>query len=246
MITVGSLFAGIGGIDLGLERTGGFKTVWQVEIDPYATRVLEKHWPDVRRWDDVRTFPPEPTDGWRCDLICGGFPCTEVSIANTSKTGGLGLDGEHSGLWREFKRVLGVLRPRYALIENSKLLVVRGLQQILCDVAELGYDAEWSVVSACSMGAPHTRERLFIILHSNGDGLERRNGQDHREVQPCNVSPSTQTGHWMDIPRPRGYGSRNGVPNLVHRLRCLGNAVVPQVAEFVGRRILELENIKCS
>jgi DNA (cytosine-5)-methyltransferase 1 len=162
-LTVGSLFAGIGGIDLGLERTGGFETVWQVEIDDYARRVLAKHWPNVRRWDDVRTFPPEPAEEWRCDVICGGFPCQDISDAGSK----LGLSGKRSGLWREFARIIRVLRPLYVVVENVAALLDRGIGDVLGDLATIGYDAEWEVLSACAFGAPHTRERVFIIANSH-------------------------------------------------------------------------------
>ena len=183
VVTVGSLFSGIGGIELGLERSSNeyarFKTVWQVEIDDYARRVLEKHWPDVRRWDDVRTFPAEPVDEWGCDLICGGFPCQDISYAGK----GAGLSGERSGLWYEFARVVSVVRPRYVLVENVAALLTRGLGDVLGTLASLGYDAEWSVVSACSLGAPHTRERLFIVAYPNDSQIRthrRKMGRDRR------------------------------------------------------------------
>ena len=159
-LTVGSLFAGIGGLDLGLERAG-MECKWQVEINEYSQRVLAKHWPDVRRWDDVRTWPQPDTD--RVDVICGGFPCQDISVAGR----GAGLAGERSGLWREMLRIIRDIRPRYVVIENVAALLVRGLDTVLWDVAESGYDAEWSTVSACSMGAPHARDRLFIVAYRN-------------------------------------------------------------------------------
>jgi DNA (cytosine-5)-methyltransferase 1 len=154
MLTVGSLFAGIGGIELGLERTGGFRTVWQVERDEFARRVLAKHWSDVRRHDDVRTFPAGDPDQWRCDLICGGFPCQDISLAGS----GAGLAGTRSGLWFEYARIIRELRPRFVLVENVAALLTRGLGRVLGDLAEIGYDAEWSMLPACALGAPHTRQ----------------------------------------------------------------------------------------
>ncbi len=157
--TFGSLFAGIGGLDLGLERAG-WQCKWQVEIDEYARRVLAKHWPNVNRYSDVRTVGTELE---RVDLVCGGFPCQDVSLA---KHDAGGIDGSRSGLWFEFARVLGILRPRIALVENVPGLFVRGIDRVLGGLAALGFDAEWSIVSACAMGAPHTRERLFILGYS--------------------------------------------------------------------------------
>ncbi len=148
-LTFGSLFSGIGGFDLGLERAG-MECMWQVEIDPYARDILAQHWPDVLRYADVRDFPPNnnPED-YVCDLICGGFPCQDNSKA---RYGGLGLDGPKSGLWAEFARVLRLLRPRYAIVENVPTLRRRGLDRVLGDLADLGYDAEWSCCPATAVG----------------------------------------------------------------------------------------------
>ena len=229
MLTVGSLFAGIGGLELGLEWTGGFQTVWQVENDPYAQAVLKKHWPDVGRWDDVRTFPPSPAEDWQCDVICGGFPCQDVSVAGRR----VGLSGDRSGLWYEFVRVLRVLRPRYAIVENTPGLFDRGFSEVLGTLAEIGYDAEWSTVSACAMGAPFTRERVFIVAVPASErqrqlrGFQRKD-QSEKERNVC----------WQGL-ESRVPRVANGVPAKMDRLRCLGNAVVPAVARFVGERILE-------
>lgn len=231
-MTFGSLFAGIGGFDLGLERAG-MTCSWQVEIDPYARRVLEKHWPDVRRWDDVRTFPPG--GDWGVDLICGGFPCQDISFAGK----GVGLAGERSGLWYEFAKVVCRIRPRYVLMENVTALLVRGLDVVLGTMASLGYDSEWTCLSACSVGAPHTRERLFIISYSNrllwpkwlgtiedqSSRIQRRDTQEMRR-------------DWLETVTGNA-GNADGISDWMDRCRCLGNAVVPQVVEWIGRRILD-------
>jgi DNA (cytosine-5)-methyltransferase 1 len=231
-LTVGSLFAGIGGIELGLEWTGGFETVWQVENDPYATRVLEKHWPNVKRWGDVRTFPPEPVDEWRCDIIAGGFPCQDISIAHN----GPGLSGQHSGLWREMVRTLRVVRPQYAIVENVAAITARGLARVLGDLAEIGTDAEWDSLPAAAFGADHLRDRTFIVADTNGGDFR---GVMRTEGTPPQVSKSL----WE---RARAHPSpllreSDDVSRRVDRLRCLGNAVVPQVAQWIGERILEAE-----
>jgi DNA (cytosine-5)-methyltransferase 1 len=216
MIAVGSLFAGIGGLELGLERTGGFRAAWQVEIDPFCRRVLARHWPDVRRWDDVRTFPPEPLEEWHCDLICGGFPCQDVSLA-----------GRRAGI-----------------------------------------DAEWECIPAASVGAPHIRDRVFILAHSERFGGELRPAPGGRSgrlasggppvshsvgpglaVRPCLGRDARQElqaaqrdhradgkGIWSSEPDVGRVA--HGIPDRVDRLRALGNAVVPQVAEYIGRLIL--------
>ncbi len=170
ILTVGSLFSGIGGIDLGLERTGEFKTIWFSEVDDYASAVLKKHWSNVPNYGDIKTIP------WRKirkpDVLCGGFPCQDVSIAGK----GAGIkEGTRSGLWKEFAKAIRILRPRYALIENVPMLANRGLDIVLSDLAQIGYDAEWNIISASSVGAPHKRERLFIITYPNRLRYRRRN-----------------------------------------------------------------------
>ena len=240
-MTFGSLFAGIGGMDLGLERAG-MTCSWQVEIDPYARRVLERHWPDVRRWDDVRTFPP-PGE-WGVDLICGGFPCQDISFAGK----GAGLAGERSGLWYEFARVVRDLRPRYVLVENVSALRVRGLDAVLGTLALLGYDAEWSCLSACAMGAPHTRDRMFIVAHPP----QERRFFDFAQLE---VAPKDeQAKRWLRKSSPKPFPADlgfypdspdwrmgDGFPGWLERIEGLGNAVYPDVAEWIGRRILEAD-----
>ncbi len=251
-LKVGSLFAGIGGIELGLEWTGGFETVWQVEIDEYARRVLEKHWPNVRRWDDVRTFPPEPVDEWRCDLICGGFPCQDISNAGKRA----GLDGERSGLWTDYVRVVCALRPRYILVENVAALLERGMGRVLGDLAKSGYDAEWQVLPASAFGAPHQRERLFFvaqpreilgqcrIFHDGGDEIPR----DPQWGAAKNIQSGRGWKRWLveiaslvdgKISESDFCRVDDGFPEDMDRIACLGNAVVPQVAQWIGERILE-------
>jgi len=157
-LTVGSLFSGIGGLEYGLELTGGFKTIWHCEIDPYASAVLRKHWPDVPNLGDITKVDWATVE--RPDLICGGFPCQDISVAGK----GAGIKaGTRSGLWSEFAKAIRALRPRYALIENVPMLANRGLNIVLADLAEAGYDAEWHNISAASVGAWHKRERIFII-----------------------------------------------------------------------------------
>jgi DNA (cytosine-5)-methyltransferase 1 len=251
-LTVGSLFAGVGGFELGLEATGEFKTVWQVEIDEYAQKVLAKHWPDVRTHGDIRTFPTEPTDQWACDVICGGFPCQDISFAGK----GAGLNGERSGLWYEYARVVRILRPRYVLVENVAALLTRGLDAVLGTLATLGYDAEWHCVPAAYVGAPHIRDRVWILAHAVRTEREPRagrrgirqgdtdaadaehDGRSSGEVTGGPRSPISESSWWSTEPDVGRVA--HGVPARVDRLRCLGNAVVPQVAQFIGRRLLEI------
>jgi DNA (cytosine-5)-methyltransferase 1 len=262
-VTFGSLFAGIGGFDLGLERAG-MTCKWQVEIDPYARRVLEKHWPDVRRHDDVRTFPPEGE--WGVDLICGGFPCQDISFAGK----GAGLAGERSGLWYEYARIVGDLRPRYIVVENVSALLVRGMDAVLGTLASLGYDAEWACIPAAAVGAPHIRDRVWILAYAAGErqpeggrlrSLEPSERTGGRVAEMANAKgqrnsdrekrtgwigssfrgPVIQSDWWESEPDVGRVA--HGVPARVDRLRGLGNAVVPQVVEWIGRRILESEGV---
>ena len=189
MLTVGSLFTGIGGIDLGLERTGRFKISWMVEVDEFCRRILKKHWPEVPCYGDIRAVDWSAVP--RVDMLCGGFPCQDISCANPH---GKGIEGARSGLWKEYARAIGVLRPRYALVENVPALVRKGLDVVLADLASLGYDAEWINLSASDVGAPHRRERVFIVakpadigrLGSAGGlglpGQQRQQGDDVEAV----------------------------------------------------------------
>lgn len=169
-MSVGSLFSGIGGFELGFENTGYFETLWQVENDKYATSVLKKHWPNVEMHDDVRTWPKKTTQP--VDVLLAGFPCQDISYAGK----GAGLDGERSGLFYEVMRIVRVLGPSYVVLENVAALFTRGMDQVLGSLSAHGYDAEWEVVSAQSVGAPHRRDRVFIIGYladSHGTQRER-------------------------------------------------------------------------
>ena len=258
------LFSGIGGFSLGLERTGGFNTVAFCECDPYCQRVLRKHWPDVPCFPDVATL--RGTDVPRVDLICGGFPCQDISLAGK----GAGLAGERSGLWREFARIIGEVRPRYVIVENVPALLGRGMGRVLGDLAALGYDAQWHCIPAAVLGAPHRRDRLWIVAYPNGAGREDMRhgrgvldagtgavGSPQRVPQLSGDSGAGQelavadadgepTGR-LAIPRAQCDGWRSepdvgrvahGVPARVDRLRALGNAIVPQIAELLGHAIL--------
>ena len=239
-LTVGSLFSGIGGIDLGLERAG-MKVLWQVEIDPWCRTVLAKHWPDVERFEDVRDVGAANLRP--VDLIAGGFPCQDISWASPT---GTGLDGSRSGLWAQFRRIIGELRPRYVLVENVAALARRGLSRVLADLAALGFDAEWSDLSACSMGAPHTRRRLFVVAHANSlDGRSRlwhSAARSRWQVQAFDGFAGARAGWETRMANPSAlYGNADGVPYRMDRNRGVGNAVVPQVIQEIGRRIVEAE-----
>lgn len=157
---VGSLFTGIGGFDLGFERAG-HEIAWQCEIDPHCRAVLEKHWPGIPCHGDVRSVGKHNLAP--VDVICGGFPCQDVSYANGTSRGPKGLEGARSGLWREFARIIGEMRPGWVAIENVGALRTRGLEEVIGDLSRMGYDAEWRPVYAYEFGLPHSRERLFIL-----------------------------------------------------------------------------------
>lgn len=240
--TIGSLFSGIGGIELGLERTGRFRTEWQAEVDPFCRKVLRKNWSKCKIYEDVKDVRIE-NEVKRVDVVCGGFPCQDLSVARecSGKGGGEGLDGSKSGLYSEFIRVIRELSPTGFVIENVPTLVNRGLYRILGEVAEIGYDAEWHIVSAQSVGAPHLRKRLFIMGYANSSHPQRRGmpGRVHKELpdtdSPGDRRPKEAWPTEPDLPRVA-----NGVPNWSHRVKSLGNAVVPAVAGIVGERLLEI------
>lgn len=175
MLNIGSLFSGIGGLELGLEVAGVGKTIWQVEQDDFCRNVLAKHWPEAERFDDIKTVGANNLR--YADIICGGFPCQDISLAGS----GAGLAGERSGLWGEMHRVIREIRPRFVIVENVPALTGRGLGTVLGDLASCGYDAQWDCISAASIGACHRRDRLFIIAHNTDPHSGRREEQREQE-----------------------------------------------------------------
>lgn len=234
-LTVGSLFAGIGGLELGFERAG-FTVAWQVEIDPFCRAVLDRHWPDVPKYSDIKDCGRHNLG--RADWIVGGFPGQDISVAGL----GSGLAGERSGLWREFRRIVGELGPSGVLVENVAALTARGFGQVLGDLADLGFDAEWSCLSACAVGAPHMRRRLFIVAYTNGlNGRPRFRDcftRAFRPLQAVNGFESSRVSWQARLENPSElYRDADGIPDRMERNRAIGNAVVPQVAEVIARAI---------
>lgn len=234
-LTVGSLFSGIGGFDLGFERAG-LDIAWQVEFDPFCQSVLKKHWPNAKLYSDIREVKTDELQP--VDLLCGGFPCQPVSVSGKRK----GREDER-WLWPEFARIVRGIRPRYIVVENVPgLLTVdngRLFGGILGDLAACGYDAEWQVLSAASVGAWHQRDRLFIIAYTDCQRLAQWEvfGSDaQQKLTALARNCSTGAGIWAVEPNLDRVA--DGVPNRVERLRALGNAVVPQVAEYLARLIL--------
>lgn len=230
-LTFGSLFAGIGGMDLGLERAG-MECKWQVEIDERNQRTLRKRWPDARQHDDVRTFPPKGK--WQVDLIAGGFPCQDISNMGQR----VGIEGERSGLWREFSRIIRVLRPRFVVVENVAALLGRGFGTVLGDLANLGFNAEWGLFPACAFGAPHPRERVFVVAYpTNFPGLYQPDDWEAAK-RLLNDENYWKANPW-DETKPRVRRMDDGLPDCVDRIRVCGNSIAPPVAEWIGKRILE-------
>jgi len=299
MLTHGSLFSGIGGIDLGFERAG-IKTRWQVEQDEYCNRVLEKHWPDVRRYGDIREIDGRKLEP--VDIISGGFPCQDISCAGKGK----GLSGSRSGLFYEMARVVAEARPKYVILENVPRLTRLGLDIVGEELRLRGYQPlRPLLIEAASFGAPHKRERIFVVAynpskrigrlsvqqrnkreksidaersskvaHSESDN-QRGTRETSRGQQIETGGRGTQSGEIPDTDntptsRQREHGGEAhpfsesegfgldslsewwavepyvdrvayGIPSRVDRLRGIGNAVVPQVAELIGRIVIDLD-----
>jgi DNA (cytosine-5)-methyltransferase 1 len=295
------LFSGIGGFSLGLERSGAFQTVAFCEIEPFCRSVLKKHWPEVPVYEDVKLLSAERlgSDGISVDAICGGFPCQDISVAGR----GAGLAGGRSGLWFEYHRLIKEIRPKVAIIENVSALRSRGLDQVLWSLAEIGYDAEWHCIPASAVGAPHQRDRIWIVaypqeLFQYGSDVDAKvssasasqlgdsrcenimaHANDEHGWSQSQISSGERTGAWGqlgggcgDVAYPNNSGCfkqwgafaiqsqqssikcsswwsvepnvgrvANGVPARVDRLRSLGNAVVPQIPEMIGRAIISFE-----
>jgi DNA (cytosine-5)-methyltransferase 1 len=237
--TVGSLFAGIGGIDLGFERAG-FETVWQVEQNEFCRKVLAKNFPHAdRSVTDVRDAGSRNLK--HVDVIVGGFPCQDISNAGPRE----GITGKRSGLWKEYARIIGELRPCYVLVENVAALLRRGLDVVLGDLAEIGYNAEWQVISAANVGAPHRRERVWIVAYPNGGNVQRfvpwvydqKIWQEQTERQAGFRGGAGEFDQWAVEPSVGRVA--HGVPRRMDRLKSLGNAVVPQIPELIAKQIIQ-------
>jgi len=236
-----SLFSGVGGLELGLERAG-MTVVGQVEIDPFCRGVLARHWPKVPRHDDVRTAPAWWGSAVRpaVDLVCGGFPCQPFSSAGLR-----GGTGDERWGWPWMESVVRVVRPRYVLVENvADLLRDRdAFGLVLSGLAELGFDAEWGVLSACAVGAPHARRRVFVLAYPAGDAVPSQVSSGPRRGaargdEPRGGHRAPRRNWWLREPALDRVA--HGVPRSVvfDPLHALGNAVVPQVAEQIGRLIV--------
>jgi DNA (cytosine-5)-methyltransferase 1 len=247
MLRVLDLFSGIGGFSLGLERTGGFETVAFCEIEEFPRRVLAKHWPDVPCYRDVRdlTAAQLAADGITVDVITGGFPCQDLSVAGRRA----GLDGERSGLWSEIVRLISELRPQYVIVENVANLLAgpsekRGgwFGRVLGDLAECGYDAEWENISAAAVGAPHRRERVWVVAYpyQNGRKLSVFSAGRLHALESARIwEPFRANDFAVRVQKLAALCRADD--GLSEELGACGNAVVPQIPELIGRAILESE-----
>ncbi len=294
---MGSLFSGIGGLDLGLERSiPGLQTAWQVEKEEFCRSVLERHWPNTKRYNNVLHVGAHNLEP--VDVICAGFPCQSVSIAGKMR----GLeDEEKSGLWWHVHRLVSefqsIGRQPILVLENVANIIRVGGPDVVGSLAAIGYDIEWTIISAAQCGAPHLRRRWFAIAFPSTIGYYMRNERAFANTmsqglqkQPTHTKPShgqtqsmpkhssrgdastntistrtqvqtegqqpskqmfgsTSKTQWQGFPTQSPVCRRDdGVPNRVDRLKALGNAVVPQCAEWVGQQIVNsgLLEVACS
>ena len=244
------LFSGIGGFSLGLERTGGFETVAFCEILENQTKILNKHWPEIPVYSDVRLLDGDELQK-ECgpiDVITGGFPCQDLSTAG--KQGG--IDAERSGLWSEIVRLVSEIRPRYIIVENVSNLLVGPSEQrgqwfgrVLGDLAAVGYDAEWDCISPEAVGFPSNRDRVWICAYPTQNDVaqvvvKRRLSFKFGRVGAAGVS---RIGRVLD--QGRMGRSPDGLPDETYRFEALGNTVYPQIPEIIGDAILQSLNVQC-
>ena len=244
-ITIGSLFSGIGGFELGLERgIPNSKTIWQVEQNKYCQSILRKHWKKAIIHSDIFTVGSDNLQ--TVDVICGGFPCQDISVIGNKK----GIQhGKKSSLWFEMHRVIKELRPKIAIIENVAGIRRNEIEIIVNGLSEIGYDVEWVIISAEQFGALHQRKRFFAVAYTPSRKSRRMelSGMDEKKTKawkdPFTCEYQAQTGF-----RGGGYWARptleppflhvaDGVSDRLARLKALGNAIVPQCSEWVGRQI---------
>lgn len=234
-LKIGSLFSGVGGLELGLERAGLGRVSWQVEIDPFCRSVLAKHWPEAVRYEDVRSIGKATVAP--VDVVCGGFPCTDLSHAARG-VARAGLAGEHSGLWREMLRVVSELAPRFVVIENVASAWRDWLPHVRRDLHELGYSCMPVRMRAADVGSPMGRARIFVAAYTDRD-RECFSAFDAEVARASEVVAAR--ADWAADPA-ESLGVPHGISARVDRLRTLGNAVVPQCAEVIGRAIVNATN----
>ncbi len=230
-MTIGSLFSGIGGIEIGLERAGLGPVIWQAERDAFCLEVLAKHWPDAHRYEDVKEVD---SSAQRPYIICGGFPCQDISVASRGRGGG--IQGKHSGLWQELVRAVEDLRPSWVVVENVDgsawrkwVPLVRGALHIV------GYASVPIRLPASYCGAPFRGSRVFVVAKTNSNG--QSDGALYAQMAELPELTRPVRSEW-GRPPPGALGMANGLPNRSLRLTAIGNAVVPHQAEAIGRAIV--------
>lgn len=238
-MTHGSLFSGIGGFELGAQYAG-IKTLWNCEIESYQRSILKKHFSKSRQYEDIKNMHKPAY----VDIISGGFPCQDISLSGKGK----GIKGERSGLWKEICRVIWEIRPEYIIIENSPALTIRGLEIVLCDLAEGGYDAEWKCISNSEFGFDHKRERIYIIAYPNKIFGQEGRIQGRGEIESIFIEvPKEHGGHSIakriyEMPDCKHIGVNDGVSNWGNRIGSIGNAVNPIVACYLFNCIIHFNN----
>lgn len=254
MWTAGSVCSGIGGLDLAIERCELARVVWQIEIDPFPRSVLERHWPEVRRYEDVCNAHPAPVD-----VMCAGFPCQPVSVAGRRRA-----QKDERWLWPEVARLIGECEPRVVIIENVPGLRTAGLRDVLVDLAALGYDAEWTHFTAAHIGAPHKRDRFWLLatapdrvqLRHEPGWLERAiraNTAPEPGLLPADADRVRRLEQALRLADQRGWselcgwridpvaGVDDGLPGRLGAARkALGNSVVVPCAELVIEALKEV------
>lgn len=228
-LTHGSLFSGIGGFELAAAWSG-IETIWNCEYEQWNREILFKNFPSTKQYEDVRTM----RNAEKVGIISGGFPCQDISVAGK----GVGIKGSRSGLWGEMWRIIREVRPKYVIIENSPALLIRGFERVLCDLSEIGYDAEWQCLRASDFGYPHQRERLFCIAYPSSFSVQAV-FKEHREISAVSKEASGHNSRFMSVEwvdgqtdyRPITRG--DGVSDYVDRTKAMGNAIVPMVAYYI-------------
>ena len=240
MMTVGSLFSGIGGFDHGLERAG-MSIEWQVENNEFCREVLKKHWPSTPCHYDITQI--DWRDIPRVDLVCGGFPCQPFSLAGKRRG-----QADDRYLWPEVVRCLDTLRPTWFLGENVPGIINLALDQVCADLESLGYEVATFNIPACGVDAWHQRQRIWFVAYAggHGDGRTDRVGWREREQKEglSHVRADGRTEAVLWEPEPRVGRVVYGLPNQTHRIRGLGNAVVPQIVEALGRMIIQASTLE--
>lgn len=226
-MTLGSLFDGIGGF-VEAATWADIKPVWSSDIAKFQLALTKQKHPNVDQLGDIKNVK----DIKYVDIITGGFPCQDISIANTKAKG---IKGSRSGLWAEMFRVVGIVRPKYVIIENSSAITFRGLERVLCDLTKIGYDAEWQCLSGTDFGIQQRRERLYLVAYPHQIGQEGKPSESlvfkQSPQQFMRVAPGWRTRR--DLPTPRTIRSAYDVPNSLHRVEGLGNSIIPLIAYYI-------------